>query len=153
MYQRRVGYCLTKSRTVKELLEPALQNTVLTADPAAQWGALEAIVHPEHVAELRELYQQRAERLMQVWKARTVTVIEPQGGFNVLLDCRKALRVTSFKDSVELAHDILNKTFVAVTPGVDFGLGGYLRLTLTSKRFPEAVDRLNRYFKEIGHEH
>jgi aspartate aminotransferase len=147
MYQRRVGYCLTKSRMVKQLLEPALQNTVLTTDPAAQYGALEALAHPECVAELRELYGQRAQHLMRAWNAKTVDVIEPKGGFNVLLDCRKALRAASFRNSVELARDILNKAFVAVTPGLDFGLDGYLRLTLTSKRFPEAVARLNRCFK------
>ena len=152
MYQRRVGYCLTKSRVVKELLESALQNTVLTADPAAQHGALEALAHPEYVLELRELYRQRAQQLLGALNAKRVEAIPPRGGFNALLDCRQALRAARFKNSVELAQDILNQTFVAVTPGVDFGIEGYLRLTLTNQRFPEAVNRLNAYFKALPDE-
>lgn len=53
--------------------------------------------------------------------------------------------------SYDLAFDILEKSHVAVTPGIDFGYGGegYLRFSYTTslKNIEEGIRRLREYIK------
>jgi aspartate/methionine/tyrosine aminotransferase len=48
--------------------------------------------------------------------------------------------------SLALATAILEDTHVATVPGSDFGLPNTLRLSFTSSRYEEAIDRLVAFF-------
>jgi len=69
---------------------------------------------------------------------------EPTGAFYVLANARHLAR-----DSVRLAHAILDEAHVAVTPGAAFGANaeGYLRFSYASslERIREGLDRLGRF--------
>jgi len=71
----------------------------------------------------------------------------PTGAFYVLANAR---RYTG--DSLAFAFDILERTHVAVTPGVDFGRNaeGYLRFAYANSlpRIEEALVRLGRFLSE-----
>jgi len=69
---------------------------------------------------------------------------EPRGAFYVFVDAKKLNY-----DSHDLAFDILEKAHVAVTPGIDFGLGGegYLRFSYATSMdsIEEGIRRLDEY--------
>jgi len=70
----------------------------------------------------------------------------PEGAFYLYCDC-SALAADSFT----LARDLLEKTGVAATPGLDFGSNApekHIRFAYTTSidRLAEAVERLRRYF-------
>jgi aspartate/methionine/tyrosine aminotransferase len=71
---------------------------------------------------------------------------EPTGAFYVLADARR-----HGDTSRELAAEILTGAHVAVTPGIDFGVGaeGYLRFSYASglPRLHEAVRRLGAFLR------
>ena len=76
---------------------------------------------------------------------------EPKGAFYVFVN------VKSLNDSSqELAFDILEKSHVAVTPGIDFGYGGegYLRFSYTTSLddIDEGIKRLGEYIKKKNSE-
>jgi aspartate aminotransferase len=74
---------------------------------------------------------------------------EPKGAFYVLADARHI-----DNNSQRLALDILEKTGVAITPGVDFGSGaeGFLRFSYTrpSAEIVSALERIGDYLQQQG---
>ena len=82
---------------------------------------------------------------MSMWSIGVA--VEPTGAFYVLANAR---RYTG--DSLAFAFDILERTHVAVTPGVDFGRNaeGYLRFAYANSlaRIEEALVRLGRFLSE-----
>jgi aspartate aminotransferase len=146
MYTRRIGYGITRSEYVKHCLKSCLENTVLTVDPAVQYGAREALRHGELVRKLAAQYRRRAERAYDVLHSARTPCFRPAGGFNFTIDCGRIIKERQFGDSLNLAKDILGQVQVATTPGMDFGVDRYLRITLTSQRFDEGLDRLSAYF-------
>jgi aspartate/methionine/tyrosine aminotransferase len=70
---------------------------------------------------------------------------KPQGAFYLYCDCSALC-----DDSFTFARDLLEKTGVAATPGLDFGSNQpeqHIRFAYTTdlSRLAEAVDRLARY--------
>jgi aspartate/methionine/tyrosine aminotransferase len=50
--------------------------------------------------------------------------------------------------SYSLAKDIIDKRNVAAVPGSDFGIPHTLRLSYSTSRWQEGIDRLAGYFSE-----
>jgi aspartate/methionine/tyrosine aminotransferase len=71
--------------------------------------------------------------------------VEPTGAFYVLANARKFTG-----NSLKFAFELLEKTGVGVTPGIDFGgnAEGYLRFSYTNsiENISEAMNRLEQYF-------
>ena len=74
---------------------------------------------------------------------------EPVGAFYIFANARGIS-----KSSYDLAHEILEKEGVAVSPGIDFGKSGegYLRFSyLTSiKNIEDGLSRIERFLKMKG---
>jgi len=146
MYTKRVGWCVLPEHLV-EAMRVVLHHTRLTVDPAVQFAGVEALKHPEEVEHLKAVH-------LRHWKyARhalsdisQVTLYPSAGGFYCTLDCRGFMKTNSISNCLDLALDLLDKTGVAAVPGEDFGLPGTLRLSFTSSRFNDAIDRMVSYF-------
>lgn len=149
MYSRRVGYCILP----EELITPMTvmqHHTLLTLDPIVQYGAIAALNHQEEVDALRELYKRRRDYTMK--RLGNITGIIPlrsEGSFYITIDCENFMKMHNIKTSLELAESILQSKYVAVVPGSDFGLNYMLRLSFSSKKFEEGIDRLADYFSGI----
>jgi aspartate/methionine/tyrosine aminotransferase len=146
MYARRVGYAVVPP----ELVEPLTviqQHTLLTTDPVAQFGAIAALDHPDGVTELRQRYRERRDETMRRFApVGSVVALPSAGGFYHTLDCAAYLREHDVPDTLALATRILESVQVATVPGGDFGLPGTLRLSYSSSRYEEAIDRLVAFF-------
>ncbi|HET9898383.1 MAG TPA: pyridoxal phosphate-dependent aminotransferase [Streptosporangiaceae bacterium] len=146
MYARRVGYAVMPARYVRAL-SIVQDHTLLTTDPVAQFGALEALRHLDEIESLRALYKTRRDYAMEKLSAASaVRPIRPSGGFYLTADVSELLRPGESDRS--LARVILAVTHVATVPGSDFGLPGTLRLSFSASQFEMAVDRLARYFAD-----
>jgi len=147
MYTKRVGWSVLPSALV-EGMSVILHHTRLTVDPAVQYGAVEALLHPEEVRFLSDVHRDRWDYAWaNLQRLDGVRLLPSEGGFYCVLDCRDLIKDVRLKDDLELALDVLQTAGVATVPGEDFGLPGTLRLSFTASRFEEAVDRLAEYFR------
>ena len=146
MYTRRVGWCVLPEEIVRPMTI-IQQHTRLTVDPAVQLGAVAALQHRHDVSAVRAIHMARWEyarsRLSDIPDVR---LLPASGGFYCMLDCRQFIDDRQVSNCLRLALDILERVGVATVPGADFGLPGMLRLSFTSDRFNEGIDRLRSYF-------
>jgi len=144
----RLGWMVIPEAYVRDV-EKLAQNLVLCPSTPAQHAALAAFL-PETIAILearRSEFRQRRDFLSPALEAIGFRVTaRPEGAFYLYCDC-SALS----DDSFALARDLLEKTGVAATPGLDFGSNQpekHIRFAYTTgiERLADAVERLSRYF-------
>ncbi|MFZ2268772.1 MAG: pyridoxal phosphate-dependent aminotransferase [Azonexus sp.] len=144
----RLGWMVIPEAYVRDI-EKLAQNLVLCPSTPAQYGALAAF-EPATIAILearRSEFRKRRDFLSPALEAIGFRVTaRPEGAFYLYCDC-SALS----DDSFALARDLLEKTGVAATPGLDFGSNQpekHIRFAYTTgiERLAEAVERLSRYF-------
>jgi len=147
MYTKRVGWCVLPE-TLSQAMRVILHHTRLTVDPAVQYGAMEALNHPDEVKMLSGIHCARWEYARTHLKSiPRVQLLPSAGGFYCTLDCRDFVYSRRLDSCLKLALSILHEARVATVPGEDFGLPGTLRLSFTASRFEEAIDRLVEYFR------
>ncbi|OMG53638.1 aminotransferase [Azonexus hydrophilus] len=144
----RLGWMVIPEAFVRDV-EKLAQNLVLCPSTPAQYAALAAFL-PETIAILEERraeFRRRRDFLAPALEAIGFHITaRPEGAFYLYCDC-SALAADSFT----LARDLLEKTGVAATPGLDFGSNApekHIRFAYTTSvdRLAEAVERLRRYF-------
>ncbi|MBS4016916.1 MAG: pyridoxal phosphate-dependent aminotransferase [Dechloromonas sp.] len=144
----RLGWMVIPEPYLRDV-EKLAQNLVLCPSTPAQHAALAAF-RPETIAILearRAEFRRRRDFLAPALEALGFRITaRPEGAFYLYCDC-SALAADSFA----LARDLLEKTGVAATPGLDFGANApekHIRFAYTTgvDRLAEAVERLRRYF-------
>ncbi|WP_256762046.1 pyridoxal phosphate-dependent aminotransferase [Cohnella sp. WQ 127256] len=148
MYARRVGYCIVPEALI-EPLTVIQHHTMLTLDPVVQYGAIAALDLQSEIEDLVDLYRDRRDytvnRLAQVMD---VKVNRSNGGFYITLDCSAYMNKHGILTSLELATRIMESTYVATVPGSDFGLPSSLRLSFSSLKYKEGIERLVDFFTD-----
>jgi aspartate/methionine/tyrosine aminotransferase len=146
----RLGFLISPLSCVRTL-QILHQNFFICANHFVQRGGIAALQQCQNdVADMRTLYDKRRKELVARLRLLGFGVrFEPKGAFYVLADARHI-----DNDSQRLALDILEKTGVAVTPGIDFGQGaeGFLRFSYT-RPFNEivtALERIELYLRRRG---
>jgi len=144
----RLGWMVIPEDYVRDI-EKLAQNLVLCPSTPAQHAALAAF-DPATIAILetrRAEFRKRRDFLAPALEAIGFRITaRPEGAFYLYCDC-SALA----DDSFALARDLLEKTGVAATPGLDFGSNApekHIRFAYTTgvERLAEAAERLRRYF-------
>lgn len=115
----RVGW-LAAPRDYISSIDKLAQNIFLAASTPGQHAALVAIaaeMHPE-LERRREVFRERRDYLLPALRGLGFGIpVEPQGAFYLYADCSRFS-----KDSQAFALELLERTGVAITPGLDFGL-------------------------------
>ena len=147
----RLGWLIAPVKWV-QLMDKLAQNIFLAAPTPAQHAALAAFL-PETINILeanKEEFKKRRDYLLPALKSLGFKIeVEPQGAFYIYANCEK---FTS--NSYEFANDLLEKTGVAITPGIDFGNnkpGEYVRFAYTTsiERLKEGVKRISDYLNNL----
>ncbi|MGI9953158.1 pyridoxal phosphate-dependent aminotransferase [Moorellaceae bacterium AZ2] len=144
----RLGYVIAPPPFVRAL-QKLQQNLFICAGSFVQAAAVAALREcDEYVAEMVRIYDARRRYLLGRLKAMGIaTQVEPTGAFYALANVKKYTR-----DSYSFALEILEKTGVALTPGIDFGrhCEGYLRISYANslENIKEGLDRLERFLEE-----
>jgi len=145
----RLGYLIVPRELIRPM-QKMLQNFFISASSIAQAAGVAALTDPsvrEDVQAMRRTYDERrrfiVRRLREIGFGITV---EPTGAFYVFANARR------FTDnSYDFAFEILEKTKVGVTPGIDFGSGGegYIRLSYANslENIAEGLNRIEDYLK------
>lgn len=141
----RLGYLIAPKeylRTIQKLH----QNFFICANEFVQWAGITAISQAEdEVKKMVEIYDKRRKFMVNKLKNIGFGITKsPDGAFYILANASRFS-----KDSFKLATKILEETFVAVTPGIDFGpnVEGYIRFTYTNslENIKEALGRIEEY--------
>jgi aspartate/methionine/tyrosine aminotransferase len=144
----RLGYLIAPPEFVRalQILE---QNFFICANSIAQIAGIAALKHAsKETDKMKETYNKRRIYVIKRLKSMGLGItIEPTGAFYVFANAKHISN-----DSLALAHDILEKAHVGVTPGIDFGKNGegYLRFSYANsmKNLEIGLDRMERYLKE-----
>ncbi|WP_292468415.1 pyridoxal phosphate-dependent aminotransferase [Methanolobus sp.] len=144
----RLGYLITPKEHIRTL-QKIQQNLFISTNAFVQYAGIAALEGPqEHVKEMVETYNKRRLYLIKRLKEMGFEIkTEPKGAYYVLADARKF-----GEDSLEMSRQILENIGVAITPGIDFGIGaeGHLRFSYANSldNIKEGMKRLEKYLSE-----
>ncbi|MEK9775488.1 MAG: aminotransferase class I/II-fold pyridoxal phosphate-dependent enzyme, partial [Quisquiliibacterium sp.] len=143
----RLGWLVIPKALARDF-EKLSQNLYICASALAQQAAL-ACFTPQALAiyaERREEFRRRRDYIVPALQEIGLEVpAMPDGAYYVYLDCSRFTQ-----DSGAFADELLERTYVSLVPGADFGSnqpGRYLRLSYAASMatLREAVHRLGKY--------
>jgi aspartate/methionine/tyrosine aminotransferase len=146
----RLGWLVVPPALMPQI-EKLAQNFYICPSSMAQHAAL-ACFTPESLAiaeQRREEMRRRRDYLVPALQALGFDVpVPPDGAFYVYADCS---RLTD--DATDFCRDVLERTGVALTPGVDFGEVGASRFVRVSyatsmPKLEQAISRLAAYLAQ-----
>jgi aspartate aminotransferase len=146
-----LGYAIVPESFIEVLLRYQ-QHTLVCVDPVTQFGGLVSIQNKDrHIKEtIRgevEEYRKRLDICEELIESTKIHLIRPEGSFYLCADVSAYLDET-IPNSLSLAQQILNDINVAVTPGEDFGMDNFFRISLTSSRVIEGMERICGYLNK-----
>jgi len=141
----RLGYVIAPHEYIRPM-QKLQQNLFICAGSVAQRAGIAALqsAAPD-VGKMKETYNRRRLYMISRLKGMGFSIPHiPTGAFYVFVNARHLS-----KDSYKLAFDILEKAYVGVTPGIDFGENGegFLRFSYASslENIEEGMNRLEKY--------
>ncbi len=146
----RLGYVIAPREFVRPM-QKVQQNFFISAADFVQWAGVAALRGAGPDVELMvRTYDERRRCIVPALRELGFGItVEPTGAFYVLANARHFHR-----DSYRLAFDILERSGVAVTPGIDFGANaeGYLRFSYANslENIARGMERLRGYLEERG---
>lgn len=141
----RLGYVIAPKPFIRTM-QILHQNFYISANSFVQRAGITALREGEpHLQRMRTIFNDRRRAMLTGLKQIGFTVaVEPTGAFYVFANAGKFT-----KNSYKFAWDLLDKTDVGVTPGVDFGSGGegYLRFSYATsvENIETGLGRIGRY--------
>jgi aspartate/methionine/tyrosine aminotransferase len=146
----RLGYLIAPKEFMRAI-QKVHQNFFISANSAIQKAGIVALQQAQDdVARMRRIYDER--RRFMIKRLREIGLgitVEPTGAFYVFANAKHLSA-----DSYQLAFDILEKAWVGVAPGIDFGPHGegYLRFSYTNslENIKEGLNRLEKYILQRG---
>jgi aspartate aminotransferase len=152
----RVGWALGPMEWVKAMNNYQSQS-VSQAASMAQKAALAAIESgaPELKKAMTELNARKVRAVKMLSGISGIKASAPDGAFYVWPDIRALLGKTfkgkKLTNSSEFSAALLEDKNVAVVPGVEFGLEGFVRISFALKeaRMTEAFDRISAFVAEL----
>lgn len=145
----RLGYLIAPKPFIRAI-QKLQQNFFISANSVVQVGAIAALEKAaDDVERMRQIYNQRRRYMIdRLRKLGFGITVEPTGAFYVFANARYIS-----PDSYKLAFDILEKAYVGVTPGIDFGENGegYLRFSYANsmENIEEGLNRIGNFLKNF----
>ncbi len=152
----RVGWALGPLEWVKAMSNYQSQS-VSQAATMSQWATIRAI--EDGASELRtslgELKTRRDRGLEMLRAIPGMSVSTPDGAFyfwpNVRAFLGRQFQGATLNTASDFSNALLNTQKVAVVPGIEFGLEGYVRLSfaLKEQRMAQAFERIRLFVSQI----
>ncbi len=144
----RLGYMIAHGELIRAA-QKLQQNLFLSVNTFVQRGGEAAISYlfPRSDA-IAAMYSERRDTMIKALENMGFSPCgTPQGAFYLFVKWHG-----NGVDSRRLAFDILEKTRVAVTPGIDFGSEGHLRFSYAAgvDKIEEGVERIGRYLRNFS---
>jgi len=145
----RLGYLIAPQPFIRPI-QKMQQNFFISANSVVQMAGIAALEKTgEDVARMKNIYNERRQYMVKRLKELGFGItVEPTGAFYVFANANHISN-----DSHKLAFDILEKSHVGVTPGIDFGSNGegYLRFSYANsmENITEGLDRIENYLDNL----
>ncbi len=144
----RLGYVIVPKDLIRPL-QRLQQNYFISANSFVQWAGIAALKETSNnISSMKKEYNER--RIYMINRLRSMGFIikhEPKGAFYVFVNARHIN-----PDSKSLAFSILNKVYLGVAPGIDFGKNaeGYLRFSYAGslENIKIGLNRLEKFIKK-----
>lgn len=140
----RLGYVIAPENAVRKLHVLA-QNTLISVSDFIQRAGIAALREGfSTLREMRDVYDARRKRMVEGLREIGFSIpVMPRGAFYILAGSH-----CFGESSLDLAYSLLDKTGVAVTPGIDFGkeAEGFLRFcyAVSDETIEEGLSRLQK---------
>jgi aspartate aminotransferase len=152
----RLGWALGPKEVITAMTNYQSQS-VSCATAVSQQAALEAVRNSDKqvTATVEKLKDRRDFLVEELRKIDGVKVALPEGAFYLWINVGPFLgrqyKGRILHTSADLAAALLEDQMVAIVPGVEFGLDGYLRLSyaLEKEKGKEAVDRMRNFLYSL----
>lgn len=136
----RLGYATAPPEILDAMLK-IQQHSTSCATSFAQYGAVAALTGTQEcVAEMVSEFRARRDLLVDGLKSMGLECPRPKGAFYVFVN------VGQYGSGIDVAERLLNKAYVAVTPGDAFGPSGanYVRISYATSqaRISEGLERI-----------
>ncbi len=145
----RLGYLIAPKPFIRPI-QKVQQNFFISANSVVQIAGIAALEKTgEDVARMKKMYNERRQYMIKRLKELGFGItVEPTGAFYVFANAKYISN-----DSYKLAFDILEKSHVGVTPGIDFGGNGegYLRFSYANslENIVEGLNRIGNYLDDL----
>lgn len=146
----RVGYLLGPSEFVKSVIK-LQQNVVASVPTMTQYAAVEAFTNAtSYIPNLVDVFVNRRNVLIKnLHQVEKLAFKDPEGTFYAFVDISQ-----TDVQSKAFAFDLLEKTHVAVVPGIAYGdkFDNYIRLAFTQNenKIIEGIDRIKGFVDALG---
>lgn len=152
----RVGWALGPQEWIKAMNNYQSQS-VSQAASMAQKATLKAVEAgaPELKIALKELKSRKERGMALLSQVPGLKVANPDGAFYFWPDIRafigKSFKGQKLTNSSQFSAALLEDQKVAVVPGIEFGLEGYVRMSfaLNEKRMIEAIERIKKFVDQL----
>jgi len=145
----RLGYVIAPKDFIRPM-QKIQQNFFISANSLIQKAGIAALKEAQNdIINMKNIYNQRRLYMIDRLKKMGLGItVEPTGAFYVFANAKHISN-----DSYKLAFDILEKAFVGVAPGIDFGNNGegYLRFSYANslENIEEGLNRLENYLNHL----
>jgi (5-formylfuran-3-yl)methyl phosphate transaminase len=145
----RLGYVIAPKAFIRPM-QKIHQNFFISANSLVQKAGIAALKEAQDdIINMKNIYNQRRLYMIDRLKKMGLGItVEPTGAFYVFANAKHISN-----DSYKLAFHILEKAFVGVAPGIDFGNNGegYLRFSYANslENIREGLDRLENYLNNL----
>ncbi len=145
----RLGYVIAPKAFIRPM-QKIQQNFFISANSLVQKAGIAALKEAQgDIENMKQVYNQRRIYMVDRLKKMGLGItVEPTGAFYVFANAKHIS-----DNSYQLAFDILEKAFVGVAPGIDFGSNGegYLRFSYANslENIEEGLDRLENYLTSM----
>jgi (5-formylfuran-3-yl)methyl phosphate transaminase len=141
----RLGYVIAPKAFIRSM-QKIQQNFFISANSLIQKAGIVALKEAKtDILNMKNIYNQRRRYMIDRLKRMGLGItVEPTGAFYVFANVKHISN-----NSYKLAFDILEKAFVGVAPGIDFGSNGegYLRFSYANslENIEKGLNRLENY--------
>jgi len=152
----RMAYAVADKELISAV-ETVEQARILCPNKMAQEILTRVLQDNKKLKSVKEYYEKGRDKYKKVAQYTTeelrnnipdLGILEPRGGFYVFFDASKYE-----KSSKKLCNDLLKECQVALAPGIDFGMEGWLRLSFAPiveepETLKEGLNRMKEYFSK-----
>lgn len=150
----RLGY-LIAPKAYMPALQKMQQSFYISTSSFIQRAGLAALREGQKdQARMREEFAKRRQVMLKgVRDLGFGVAVPPQGAFYVFANAKHFIKQGGFKGSYDFVMDLLKKTKVGITPGIDFGPGGegYVRFSYATEesKIREGLRRIEQYLSKL----
>ena len=144
----RLGYIIADEK-LQNQVKKVSQYNVTSASTLSQYGAIAALDKCSDTAKISEIYKKRVEYFVNGLEKLGFECLKPKGAFYIFATYRNIEKFKNIK-SFDFVLDLLEKTELAIVPGITFQVEGYVRFSIVHDIpvLEEAIKRLEKYIKE-----